>query len=94
VAGCKRRDIFFWDFKLYEDQRARIMNILSESSKSKYPVAKLPRLEEKRFEQGVCYFIDKIPKCIKTKEVNVQHINSILLVLSKELYSKVVGLPL
>jgi hypothetical protein len=49
--------------KLYEDQRATVIDILSENSKREYPksVTELLRLEEKRFVQGVCYFINKIP---------------------------------
>jgi hypothetical protein len=52
----------FWDCKLYEDQRATMRDILSENSKKEYPksVAELLRLEEKRFLQGVCYFINNI----------------------------------
>jgi hypothetical protein len=44
-----------------------MMDILSENSKKEYPksVIELLRLEEKRFVQGVCYFINKIPKFIK-----------------------------
>jgi hypothetical protein len=45
---------------------------LSENSKKQYPVTELLGLEEKWFVQGVCYFINKIPKFIKTKEVNVK----------------------
>jgi hypothetical protein len=43
-----------------------MMDILSENSKKEYPesVTGLSRLEEKRFVQGVCYFINKIPKFI------------------------------
>jgi hypothetical protein len=39
----------FWDCKLYEDQRATLMDILSENSKKEYPksVTELLRLEEK-----------------------------------------------
>jgi hypothetical protein len=62
-----------------------MMDILSENSKKEYPksVTELLRLEEKRFLQGVCYFIKKIPECIlKEKEVHVQNINSIFLKLS------------
>jgi hypothetical protein len=42
------------------------MDILSENSKKEYPksVTKLLRLEEKRFTQGACYFINNIPKFI------------------------------
>jgi hypothetical protein len=49
--------------KLYEDQRATMMDILSENSKKEYPksVTELLRLEEKRFLQGVCCFINNIP---------------------------------
>jgi hypothetical protein len=66
----------FWDCKLYEDQRATMMDILSENSKKEYPksVTELLRLEEKRFVQGVCYYINKIPNLFKEKEVNVQYI--------------------
>jgi hypothetical protein len=42
-----------------------MMNVLSENSKIhvEYPksVTELLRLEEKRFLQGVCYFINNIP---------------------------------
>jgi hypothetical protein len=56
----------FWDCKLYEDQRATMMDILSENKKKEYPksVTELLRLEEKRFVQGVSYFINKILKFI------------------------------
>jgi hypothetical protein len=41
----------FWDYKLYKDQRATMVDILSENSKEEYPksVTELLRLEEKRF---------------------------------------------
>jgi hypothetical protein len=53
----------FWDCKLYEDQRAKKMYILSQNSEKECPnsVTELLRLEKKRFVQGVCYFINKIP---------------------------------
>jgi hypothetical protein len=56
----------FWDCKLYKDQRATMMDILSKNSTKEYPksVTELLRLQEKRFVQGVCYFINKIPKFI------------------------------
>jgi hypothetical protein len=56
----------FRDCKLYEDQRATMMDILSKNCKKEYPksVTELLRLEEKRFVQGVCYFMNKIPKFI------------------------------
>jgi hypothetical protein len=43
--------------KLYKDQRATMMDILSENSNKEYPksVTELLRLEEKRFVQGICY---------------------------------------
>jgi hypothetical protein len=49
-----------------------MVGILSENSKKEYSksVTELLRLEEKRFLQGVCYFINKIPKFIKKEEVN------------------------
>jgi hypothetical protein len=60
----------FWHCKLYEDQRARMMDILSEKSKKEYPksVTELLRLKEKRFVQGICYFVNRIPKFIKKKK--------------------------
>jgi hypothetical protein len=59
----------FGDCKLYEDQRATVMGILSQKSKKEYPksVRELLRLEEKRFVHGICYFINKIPKFILKK---------------------------
>jgi hypothetical protein len=66
--ACKQKNVF-WDCKLYEDQGATLMDILSEKSKKEYPksVTELLRLEEKRFVQGVCYFINRIPKFICKK---------------------------
>jgi hypothetical protein len=69
TAGCECGDglqageHIFWYCKPYEDQRATMMDILSENSKKEYPksVTELLRLEEKRFLQGVCYFINNIP---------------------------------
>jgi hypothetical protein len=48
--GLQIEEHIFWDCKLYEDQRATTMEILSENSKKEYPksVAELLRLEEKR----------------------------------------------
>jgi hypothetical protein len=39
----------FWDFKLYEDERRTMMDILSENRKKEYPnpVTELLRLEER-----------------------------------------------
>jgi hypothetical protein len=61
--GLQAEEHIFWDCKLYEDQRATMMDTLSENSKIEYPksVKEQIRLEEKRFLQGVCYFINKIP---------------------------------
>jgi hypothetical protein len=61
-------------------------DILSENSKKEYPksVTELSRLEEKRFLQGVCYFINNIPIYIcnryvrKEIEVNVHNNSSML----------------
>jgi hypothetical protein len=41
----------FWDCKLYEEQRATMMDIQSENRKKEYPesVTELLKLEEKRF---------------------------------------------
>jgi hypothetical protein len=43
-----------------------MMDILSENRKKEYPksVTEFLRLEEKRSVQGVCYFINRIPKFI------------------------------
>jgi hypothetical protein len=56
----------FWECKLYEDQRATMMDILSENSRKEYPksVTELLRLEEKRYVQGVFYFINNFPEFI------------------------------
>jgi hypothetical protein len=46
----QREKHIFWDFKLYEDQGAIMMDILSENSKKKYTksVTELLRLEKKK----------------------------------------------
>jgi hypothetical protein len=80
--GLQTEERIFWDCKLYEDRRATMMGILFENSKKEYPksVTELLSFGEKRFLQGVCYFINKIPKFIlKGKAVNVQHFNSVTL---------------
>jgi hypothetical protein len=61
--GLQTEDHIFWDCKLYEEQRARMVAMLSENRKKEYPksVTELLRLEEKRSVQGVLYFINKIP---------------------------------
>jgi hypothetical protein len=48
-----------------------MMDILSENSK-KIPksVTELLRLDEKRFVQDVCFFINKIPNLFKKRERN------------------------
>jgi hypothetical protein len=55
-------DHIFWDYKLYEEQRATMVAILSENREKEYPksITEFLRLEEKRFVQGVSYFINKI----------------------------------
>jgi hypothetical protein len=61
--GCRVVSATTWDCKLYEDQKATMMDILSEDSKKEYPksVTELLRLEEKRFLQGICYFMNNVP---------------------------------
>jgi hypothetical protein len=61
--GLQTEEHICWDCKLYEEQRATMMAILSENRKKEYPksVTELLRLEEKRFVQGVSYSINKIP---------------------------------
>jgi hypothetical protein len=63
--GLQTEDHIFSDCKLYEDQRAVVMDILSQNSEKEYPksVTEFLRLEGKRRVQGVSYFINKIPKC-------------------------------
>jgi hypothetical protein len=62
-GGLQMEEHVFWDCKLYEDQRATVMDILSENSKKELPksVTEHLELEGKRFVQGVCYFINNIP---------------------------------
>jgi hypothetical protein len=64
--GLQTEEYIFWDCKLYEDQWATMMDILSENSQKEYPksVTELLGLEDKRFVQGVCYFINRIPKFV------------------------------
>jgi hypothetical protein len=64
--GLQKEEHIFWDFKLNEDQRATMMDILSEHSKKEYPksVTELLTLEKKTFVDCVCYFINKITKVI------------------------------
>jgi hypothetical protein len=64
--GLKMEEHIFWDCKRYGDQRATMVDILSENCKKEYPksVTELLRLEEKRFLQGVSYFIKNIPMFI------------------------------
>jgi hypothetical protein len=47
-----------------------MMDILPEKSEKEHPksIIELLRLEEKRFVQGVCYFVNKIPKFIKNRK--------------------------
>jgi hypothetical protein len=61
--GLQTEEHIFWDYKLYEEQRATMVAILSENRKKEHPksVTELLRLEEKRFVQGVSYVINKIP---------------------------------
>jgi hypothetical protein len=48
--GLQTEEYIFWDCKRYEDQRATMMDILSENSKKEYPksVTELLRLEKKK----------------------------------------------
>jgi hypothetical protein len=64
--GLQTEEHISCDCKLYENQRATMMGILSQNSKKEYPksVSELLQLEEKRFVEGVCYFINKITKFI------------------------------
>jgi hypothetical protein len=47
--GLQTEEHVFWDCKLYEDQRATMMDILSENSNKEYPksVTELLSLQEK-----------------------------------------------
>jgi hypothetical protein len=79
TAGCECSDglqteeHIFWECKLYENQRATMMDITSENSKKEYPksVTELFRLEEERFVEGVFFFINKIPKFIKERKRSI-----------------------
>jgi hypothetical protein len=64
--GLQTEEHIFWDCKRYEEQWAIMRDILSENSKKENPksVTNLLRIEEKRFLQGVCYFINNIPTFI------------------------------
>jgi hypothetical protein len=66
--GPQMEQHIFWDCKLYEDQRATMMDILPQNRKKEYPntITELLRLEEKRFVQGVFYFINKQKKVLAT----------------------------
>jgi hypothetical protein len=48
--GLQTEEHTFWDCKLYEDQRAKMLDILSENSEKEYPksVTELLSLEEKK----------------------------------------------
>jgi hypothetical protein len=60
------KEHIFWDRKLHQEQRATMMDILSENGKKEYPkpVTELLRRQEKRFVQGGSYFTNRIPKFI------------------------------
>jgi hypothetical protein len=64
--GLQIEEHIFWDCKLYEEQRATMMAILSDRKKKEHQksVTEFLRLEEKRFGQGVSSFINKIPTFI------------------------------
>jgi hypothetical protein len=64
--GLQTEEHIFWDCKQYEEQWATVRDILSENGKKEYPksLTEILRLEEKRFSQGACYFINKIPKIV------------------------------
>jgi hypothetical protein len=70
-AGLQTEEQIFWDCRLYEDQRATMIDILSKNSqKKKYPmsVTELLRLEEKRFIRGVRYLTTKFLNLFKDKK--------------------------
>jgi hypothetical protein len=64
--GLQTEEHIFWDCKLYEDQRATMMNILSENTKKRISKVSYRALKArgKKSVKGVCYFINKIPKFI------------------------------
>jgi hypothetical protein len=63
--GLETEEHNVWDCKLCEDQRATMMDILSEGSKKRIPKVSYRALKAKgkTFVQGACYFI-KIHKFI------------------------------
>jgi hypothetical protein len=60
--GLQTEEHIFWVCKQYEDQRAKMMGILSKNDPES--VTELLRLEEKRSVQGLCYLITNIPICV------------------------------
>jgi hypothetical protein len=75
--GQQTEEHVFWNCKLYKDQGATMMAILSENSKKEYPksVTELLRLEEKRLVPGACYFINRIPKFILKKRLFIESLD-------------------
>jgi hypothetical protein len=85
--GFQTEDHIFWDCKLYEDQRATVMDILSENRKQEYrkSVTELLRLEEKKIcarrlllhkQNSNIYLKNSTSYTRKEKEANVQNVNT------------------
>jgi hypothetical protein len=80
--GLQTEEHTFCVYKLYEDQKATMMAILSESSKKecRKSVTELLKLEVKRLVQGACYVVNKITKFILEKwKKYLENINSMFL---------------
>jgi hypothetical protein len=62
--GLQTEERIFWDCKLYEDQRATMMDILSENNKKEYPksVTEPLRLEEENMCARRLNFVNNIKK--------------------------------
>jgi hypothetical protein len=66
VTGCKRRNISTGTVNYTRTKGRQWWTFCLRTAKKEYPksATQLLRLEEKRFVQGVCYFINKIRKLI------------------------------
>jgi hypothetical protein len=81
--GLQLEEHIFWDCKLYEEQRATMIAIVSENKKRECPksVTELLRQEEIRFvhlllhKQNSNIYLNSIRYLRKEKEANVQNIN-------------------
>jgi hypothetical protein len=71
--GLQTEEHIFWDCKLYEDQRATMMDILPDNSKKEYPksVTEFLRLEEKKICARNLLLNTKMPQFIKKRKISM-----------------------